>query len=297
VNLKEFLQEHNIPTAPEGHDHYRPGWINFDCPMCSKDWKHYRLGYNQQYGYLNCWQCGNMRLYDVLINTIPDIDRKELGDFVRGIDYVAVRQIKKQGKLILPTGLGGLQDCHKDYLRARGFNWRELKRLWQIRGTGVFSQSSQGTDLKFRIFIPIHYRGEVVSWTTRSIGDKHERRYISASSDEESFAHKGLLYGADYVRHAAIICEGPTDVWRIGPGSVCTFGTSYSSAQLEQLSRYPVRVVCSDRERAAQRKAKELCRLLSVFPGYTFNVELSAKDPGEATKHEIQKLRRKFLGD
>ncbi len=298
MNLKEFLQENNIPTAPEGHDHYRPGWLNFDCPYCSKNWYHYRMGYNLAYGYVNCWHCGGHNLYETLVEILPDADRKEILEVVKGVrDPRARIEVKERGKLILPSNLGPLQDVHKTYLRSRGFEWRKLVKLWGIRGTGLFSESSLGVDLKFRIFIPIHFQGKVVSWTTRSVSNKHERRYLSASYLEEAYDHKHLLYGADYVRHAAIVVEGPTDVWRIGPGAVCTFGSAFSLGQVGKVSAFPVRVICFDEERAAQRRGKEFAELLSVFPGETYVVKLRSHDPGSATDKEIRLLRSRFLGD
>lgn len=136
----------------------------------------------------------------------------------------------------------------------------------------------------------------MVSWTTRSISDRHSERYISASPQEESIDHKTLLYSEDYVRETIIVCEGPTDVWRIGPGAVSTFGTSFSQGQVDKICRYPRRVVCFDRESFAQRRAAELCDLISPFPGETFNIKLeTGKDPGNCDIKEIKKLRSLFL--
>ena len=102
------------------------------------------------------------------------------------------------------------------------------------------------------MFIPFHYQGEVVSWLTRSIGDKGQR-YISASEGEESMDHKGLLYGANHCGHACVVVEGPLDAWAIGPGAVALCGTGYSRAQLLRISKFPVRVICLDRGIEAQR--------------------------------------------
>ena len=294
MNIREFLQDNNIPIASEGHDHYRPGWVNIDCPFCGQI-SHYRLGYNLAYGYMNCWQCGNVRLFEALAAILPDYPRKDLVDFVKGVDRERTVLTRPRGKLKLPSGLGPLSSMQKDYLSGRKFKWRELKQVWGIQGCGPFAQSQEGVDLKFRIFIPIVYHGQVVSWTTRSTSDEHKLRYISASMSEESMDHKSILYGSDYVRHTAIICEGPTDVWRIGPGAVCTFGTAYRTAQLGLLAAFPVRVVCYDSDPNAQRKARKLCDLLSVYDGRTYNVVLDSKDPGSGTASEIRRIRETFL--
>ena len=104
--------------------------------------------------------------------------------------------------------------------------------------------------------------------------------------------HKELLYGEDYCRGSVIIHEGPTDVWRTGPGAVALLGTGFTDAQVLRLSHYGLRIVCFDSEPAAQRRANKLCSLLDGFPGETINVVLDSKDPGSATPKEIAKLRK-----
>jgi DNA primase len=98
------------------------------------------------------------------------------------------------------------------------------------------------------------------------------------------------------VRHAVIVCEGPIDAWTIGPGAVATCGLGYTRSQLMELSQFPVRVVCFDREPAAQKRARRLARQLQVFPGETHVVELeTGKDANECQRNEIMELRKQFL--
>ena len=78
--------------------------------------------------------------------------------------------------------------------------------------------------LPWRLFIPIHSHGRPISWTTRSIGTKDKKKYITASPAEEAAPHKQTLYGLDYCRHTVIVVEGPLDAWNIGPGAAATYG-------------------------------------------------------------------------
>jgi hypothetical protein len=195
---------------------------------------------------------------------------------------------KSKGKLVVPKDIGDLRIVHKRYLSDRNFDWREIRRIWKICGIGLSSR------LSWRIWIPIHYHGEVVSWTTRAISDKVVR-YISAGEKEESMAHKELLYGEDFVRHAIIVVEGVTDVWKIGPGAVATFGSGYSTQQLARIARYPTRAICFDNEPEAQKRANRLVRDLSVLPGDTYNVRLDAKDAADESRENIEQLRREIL--
>ena len=211
-----------------------------------------------------------------LLNTLPRLRGHRL------------RGSKPRGQLLIPPGVEPLRRPHRVYLRERGFDPDEVSRLWGVKGIGVAAR------LAWRLWAPIHHCGKVVSWTTRAIGDG--RRYISAAEDEESISHKSILYGADYVRHAVVICEGPTDVWRIGPGAVATLGLTYTMAQTLLLSVYPIRVVCFDREREAQKRAKKLARELQVYPGETCVVELeTGEDAALASDEEIENLRKEYL--
>jgi hypothetical protein len=192
------------------------------------------------------------------------------------------------GKLEVPTGiLDYLPKVHRQYLIKRGFNPNEIGTLWGVTGIGIHP------DLAWRLFIPIYYKGDIVSWTTRLITDTtNEIRYRSAKETQERIPHKQLLYGEDYVRTSVIVHEGPTDVWKTGPGAVCTFGTGYKQTQITRLIKYPKRVICFDNEPTAQQRAKKLMNDLSCFPGETCNVLLDAKDAGSATEHEIKQLRK-----
>jgi DNA primase len=178
------------------------------------------------------------------------------------------------------------------YLTQRGLNADNMKTLWGVQGIG------HAPRLRWRLFIPIHHHGEIVSWTTRAINPRERQRYISAGASEEAIPHKTLLYGADYARHAIIIHEGPIDVWATGPGAVATCGTAYTEAQLKTMSHYPIRVVCFDADADAQARARVLANALSVYPGSTHNVRLeTGKDTAEADWGEVQELRETFLGD
>jgi hypothetical protein len=290
MKFKELLQEQGIDFRDSGHEHCRPGWIQLDCPYCSADWKHYRLGYNISAGYLNCWTCGRHGLVETLA-TILGISYGQVKKLLGDVDTELAPAKVERGKLVLPTGLGPLLKPHKDYLRRRGYKPDELQRLWEIRGIDAL-----GGVLSWRVFIPVHYRGRIVSWTTRSIDDQHSHRYRAARPEQESIDHRTLLYGLDYCRHSIVVCEGPTDVWRIGPGAVCTFGTGFSRAQVCAMAEFPIRVVCFDSAPDAQKRARELCDLLEVYPGETYNVVLESKDPGSGTDEEIREIRLRFLG-
>jgi hypothetical protein len=292
MNLEEVLKELEIDFKRHGeHHHTSAGWVNIDCPYCSPDWKKYRLGIHLNTHVCNCHACGRHRLWETLAE-ITGLNSSKISKYMRDVEREVPVEKKPRGKLVLPKGLGPLMKPHNDYLKkARKFNTDKLVKLWEVKGI-MFHAT-----LSWRVFIPIFYLGTMVSYTTRTIRDDIDRRYISADPEHEAISHKELLYGEDYCRSTVVVCEGPTDVWRIGPGAVCTFGTTFTGAQVEKISKYPRRVICFDDESESQRQANELCSALEVLSGETMNVVLEGgKDPDES-RAEAREIREKFLTD
>ncbi len=290
MTLDELLSELRIPTAPEGHHHTTQGWMQVDCPFCSKDSHHFRLGINRYGLYCSCWSCGAHSLYSFLLESTGESSGR-VRELLALLDREVIpREFVLRGKLTLPWGAGPLLPPHEAYLRKRGFDPGHLASFWGIQGIGIAPEG-----MGWRILIPIHFRGEAVSWTTRSLSETPKGKYKTASPRQESLPHKSLLFGEDHLRHSIIVTEGPFDVFRIGPGAVCTFGLAVTQAQIARIARYPLRMIAFDREPQAQEKASRLCSQLAPFPGKTFQVRFTAKDPGSASPREIQQLREEFL--
>lgn len=290
MTVEEILDELNIPRAPEGHHHRTAGWVQIDCPFCSPGSKKYRMGIGRNGHGCNCWVCGPKRVLMALAEASGRPGR-EIISFLKGVDTDWIKPIPVRGTLQLPAGIEPfLLKAHTRFIEARGFEVKQLVRLWGIKGIGL-----EGGSLCWRLFIPIVYRDLIVSWTTRSISNDVKNRYVSASPAQEAIDHKTLLYGEDYCRHTVVVVEGPTDVWRVGPGAAATFGTGFTTAQVERISKYPTRVVCYDSAPEAQERARELADQLEPFPGETVIVQLDADDPGSASAGEIRRLRKLYL--
>ena len=302
MNFQDLLKDHNWPVAPEGHHHARTGWIQFDCPFCGRNSRRFHMGYNIQGGYCNCWKCGAHAVLAVLGDITGKYGRTIQGLYEKLDRPTRTEKKIPQGTLRLPKGLVPLLEVHKNYLKKRGLDPEEMQKLWHLEGFGMGVAK-----YAWRIFIPFYYQGEVVSWTTRSIGETtsvtrfqasermRQLRYKSAPESHEKISAKDLLFGEDYARHSIIVCEGPFDVFKIGPGAVATCGTSFTQAQLEKISQYPRRTIIFDNEDAAQKRARTICEQLSVFPGKTNLVTLDFKDPGSLSQREAQRLRESFL--
>lgn len=288
MNITDLLDEYRIPYHSEGRG-TRPGWINMRCVFCEKD---PYLGYNLAGRYFNCWNCGPKYLpltIQLLTGLEPAEIYKIIGDLPREHYTWEVKERKNQA-LQMPDGLN-FGPLHREYLKNRGFDPFAVLVQWKINGIGP-----HGGNLKWRLFIPVFLRGEMVSWTTRAIGKSQQPRYWSATDEQSILPITSLIYGVDACRNAIILCEGPIDAWAIGSGAAALCGLRVSPAQMDQLSKFPVRVVCFDSEPVAQERAKKLCEDLSIFEGRTVNITLeSGKDAAAAKKEEILALREDYL--
>lgn len=291
MNMEEFFHQERIPLAPARHHHSRKGWLNLDCPFCSKNEKRWRLGYNINGDYFSCWTCGpkqTVATVALLLGLTFSQAKQRLSGVKR--EKRAVEKTVAAGVLKVPVGVGKLLRAHKEYLRERKFDPKQIQRLWGIGGIGIAPR------LQWRLYLPIVHQGVTVSWTTRSLDPNAAVRYVTARPEEEILFHRGLLYGQDYCRtDSVVVHEGPTDVWRTGPGAVCTFGTNFSQSQVLKLSQFKVRCIVFDATSEGQRAAMKLVNLLKVFPGETYNVKLKSKDMGSATEKERRKVREAFL--
>jgi hypothetical protein len=290
MQLRDFLQEHRIDFRESGeHHHATRNRIQVDCPYCSKDSGRFRLGIALDLSRASCWTCGNKYLASVLceLTQVSFHKIKELlGDTKDSLNYE--KQSIHRGTLKLPEEIGNLLPIHRKYLIKRGFDPEYIAETYKVKGIGLSSK------LAWRLFIPIHLNNEIVSWTTRSLTDTGSRYFASPRACEKVSA-KTLLYASDRVRHAAIVVEGPFDVFSIGDGAVATMGLVVSNEQVFRIAKYPIRVICFDSEPLAQTRARKLCKSLEVFPGVTYQVSLSGKDAASSPKSEIKELRKRFL--
>lgn len=291
-HLTEVLREYGVDFKTAGeHRHVSQNWVGIDCPFCGRDSKKYHMGIHLVGLYSNCWRCGPHPIVLTLASLLgcPFTEARRIRSEISP-EVGETREVS--GAFEEPPGLGPLTSPHRRYLERRGFDPDEVSRLWDLQGIGVTGES-----LRWRIWIPILYRDRPVSWTARAIGDGVEPRYINARAEQEAIPAREVLYGIDYCRSTVIVCEGPTDVWRVGPGAVATMGVGISPEQVALISRFPRRLICFDSDRPGQARARRLMRDLEPLEGATFNVVLDAKDPGSADPAEIRDLRREAFGE
>ncbi len=285
MDTESALKELGIHFLREGeHHHVSSGWLGFDCPRCSPHSGRYRLGLNLSGVYLSCWVCGHLPLS--VLSEVGGVGADAVRKAFKGVTRAFAQPKRPRGRLQLPLNVGPLQKQHRDYLSGRRLDVDSLRKLWKLKGTDHTGEPP------WHVVVPVHHRGEVVSWTARSLDPQARTRYHNARPDQEAVPAKSLLYGADHARHAVSVHEGPADVWAVGPGAVAVMGLNYTREQLLLLASYPSRYVCFDNEPGAQARARRLCEDLAALPGQTSNVALESKDAGSAPDKELNQLRR-----
>ncbi len=296
MEFVDILRDFGIAHYTEGKN-CRPGWVQLDCPWCGIPGKP-GLGYKIAGGYCNCYACGGHSAVAVLCK-ITHEPAEKIKKLLGQTDGFAPLTERVWHKLVMPSNIVPLLKAQRRYIAGRGFDVDEVVETWGVRGlaqgSSVKTPKGEVIRLDWRIFIPIHYRGELVSWTTRSINPDESKRYISAPADCESMPHKELLYGGDFCTHAAVAIEGPIDCWRVGKGAAGLCGIGFSRKQVSRLARFFKRGVWFDNEPQAQKRARDLVDQLFAFPGDTIHFKPEpgdAKDPGSASDNEVQQVRK-----
>ena len=297
-NFGKFCGDHGIPTAPATHRHYHAGWVSVVCPFCISSGANFHLGYNASRGFFTCWKCKSHSVYKVVqrlsgsknVHAILEKygmaprDRQRMSGPVAAVERVAVCR--------MPVGCGAMRDNHKDYLISRKYDPDYLAAEYGLLGTGPVG------DYKLRVIAPVTKGNRVVSYGGRDITGRQKAYWMFCPDAQEVVHYKSFLYGEDAADNAAVaVVEGLPSVWRLGPGSVATYGTGYTVAQVRRLARYKRRFILFDMDEggAGQTAARKLAAQLSVFDGQTEIVsDYGAKDPGELSQRDANALMREL---
>lgn len=296
-NAKQFCTDYNIHPCPEKkHKHIRPGWLQIHCPFCPGP-RNWHLGFNISRGYTNCWRCG----WHSLANTIHTLlecnwhqTQAIIKQYSTGIttNIPTTEHLPSVSVIKLPSSCGPLTAVHRKYLKNRHFNPDKLIHDWQLVGTQHVG------NYKWRIIAPVYLNSKLVSYQGRDITGKSSLPYMACPTDEEVVHHKHTLYGIDYVvNRKAIIVEGIVDAWRMGRGTVATFGTGYTREQLLMMVKWLRQAfVLYDAEPEAQEIAQQLTAELYGLGIQTENICLGKGDPGDLPNETAAQIKRELLG-
>jgi hypothetical protein len=284
---------------------------NIDCPFCNDTRR--RLSINHHYGvYDLVTQSDNLTLArcfneDCLKDpgAYQDLRMKVFGFL--NLDQRRHLLVVRPGRLPVNQAsaltqapspgvvheLTSLPENHpaREYLRQRGFDLNEICPLW--RPVYCSQAASDYPTAQGRLIIPVIYNNVYVGWQARYVGERNWKpegvpKYFAMPG----FPRTLVLYNHDLARQqpVLVVCEGPTDVWRVGPAGVALLSKQASTKQVELIAEHwadkPV-VVLLDGD--AQVEGTWLCRQLEPrLKGGLVQVVLpDGRDPGSHDRSEL----------
>lgn len=296
LDITSFFSDYGVRFITEGSKHCQAGWVQTECPFCSGN-KGYHLGYSLRDDYFNCWRCGFHPSFEVIkALTFLNWDKvKEVAkEYYTGSTGNGLpEKIKhKAEKVVYPTGTGEMTEYQMRYLERRGYDAEKVEEDWDLLGTGPIGS------YKHRIIAPIKYNEILVSYQGRDQTDKSTLKYKACPQELERIDHKKILYGLDKAKgDSVVLVEGITDVWRLGPGSVASFGIKTKASQILLLAEKFRKVfIMYDDDPQAIVEAEKIGSDLSMCGVPIVEICLIDGDPGNMEQSEADEIMKELIG-
>lgn len=302
IDWEVILRQLDVPCWTSGKN-VSPGHVNIQCPFCDDHSNH--GGFDTETGSYSCWRCSGghpARALSLAAGIPSSVAQDIISRHTTGTVSRATRK-QAQGTSIRLPGKP-MQEPHRKYLEGRGFDPDELAFYHGLLGTGI-SDTWEGYDFRYRVIIPIYdVDGSLCTFQGRDYTGRQKERYKCCPIEKAVKHHKCLLYGAEMCtgRDHIVVCEGVFDQWRLGPGSVCTFGTAVTREQVALMSRWSWVTMLFDPEEEAQEKARKVARDLSASgcrvdvcaADFGLDREGNPRDPGDLTAQDAQEVMREL---
>ena len=297
-DIEKYLGSRGIPFDNEGKN-VQSGWLAIQCPFCDDPSNH--MGINPQTMGINCWRCPAKGTVVKLVMKIEGISshraiselkkytHRELSSQERSFPGEQMAEDSRQ-VCVMPETYKSPEYYHANYLAARRFDPDLLTKQYKLQFTGPLG------DYRMRIIVPIYMRRQLVSFTTRDVTGKARIPWVHGRPDHTILSPKAVLYNIDSVQDTVLIVEGASDVWRIGNGTVATFGDKYTVEQVRLLQNVKRAFILFDTENSAQENASRLAYDLSAFVSDTNIYELDQGDPGELSDDDVNSIRIEIFG-
>lgn len=294
IDFSLLCRDLHIPFAEEGHHHCHQGWIQTHCPFCGDGSYGWHLGYSIEHGNMNCWRCGKISPEKWLRAILPPGSRSQIPAILKKYAGPKILRIKKkvwkarERDIDPPSGSGEMTQRHINYLVSRAFPPNRLRNEWGLLGTQHLS-----LEWNWRIIAPIkNSSGRIIAYTGRALSDEKKPRWLLSDAKEMGDNPKSLIYGIEKAdpEVGVLIVEGPSDVWRMGPGSVGMIGIDWTIEQANILRAFKRRFIMFDPEKIAQGRAERLAHWLSLFPGDTEIISGLPSDPGSLCQSEADNI-------
>jgi DNA primase len=146
---------------------------------------------------------------------------------------------------------------------------------------------------KHRIFIPITFEWGVVSFQTLSPYRESNIPYLACEEEKEIIPHKHIVYGFDYAveKRRCVLVEGVTDVWRLGPGAVATFGKKWTQEQINFICNNFDKVTVMMDADVPKHESKKLAQAISAHGVWSVDIiTLAEGDPAKLTPRRAREI-------
>ncbi len=294
-----YLEDKRIEFVTEGKD-VTEGWIGLSCLWCDDNGHH--LGINLEGNFANCWKCGSkgsvIKIVQALENNCSWQDALEIMEKYQNPERFTFKTIHEQTyqtrTIKFPSEFKKIDyqkifPIVKSYLKERGFNPETI-----CRNKELYYPDHLG-DYKFRLILPIYMNRRLVGFTSRDVTNKSPLPYKNIPDDKAVIPVKETLYGFDEITPGSnvVVVEGPFDQWKLGPGSVATYGTSYTIKQISLLRELkPAKIIILyDNEKLAQDSAYRMSQSIWFCEVEIWTAE-GVKDPGEMRLDETREIMR-----
>jgi len=290
--ITEYLEEHLDRVWTKGKNvHVKRGAVAVRCPFCDDSSNHLQIYPN---GEIQCWKC---RIHGGIARLIREIE----GCGWRRADEIAVSLVMKDERiddirrpddLEMPDGfIRDLPGIHRKYLEGRNFDPDRISRdygVGAVHNVGIYS---------FRLIIPMILDGRTVHFTGRDVTDKSKLRYKNCPDDRAVVPSSELLYNIDSVTGSTVlIVEGPTDVWRMGIGTVAMMTTHLAMGRVDLLRRKGVKRVFVMYDTGAEEFLPDLVSMI-YWTDEVFGIRVpdGFNDPAELPEDVAKALRREIF--
>ena len=302
-----FLSDHGLEVGS-----ITRGFANTICPFCGgSPTSPTPLGFHRSGGYVTCFRCSGHPL-------IPTIQR------LLSLTYSQALAVREQytysdgsteseeiafADKCSPPG-GPLTPRYRKYLESRGFDPDWIALEYGVLAAGPScrwygeDRDWRGSDFSDRLIVPLKDKtGRVIAFQGRTIRKDEGIRWRFPPLDRVAGHYKETLYGAHSgLGDTVAVVEGVMDKWKLGRGSVASYGTSLSGAQVRMLGGFRRVVMLFDSEPEAQARARMYARDIAALGARVQVVDLElpvgpsgkALDLGDLGNEEIQAIRREI---
>jgi hypothetical protein len=233
------------PSTIEGRSQVTSSgeYYRINCPFCNDTRQRLYINHRWfEYRYMaNCFneacttgELGKLRLDQLhlwLFNTTGQVVLPVHSGKTPDQDMSVLTEMRPPDNCVRISALPSDHEAVK-YISSRGYDPLCLEKYL---GVGWIDDNATPI-MRNRIYIPVYQNDKLYGYQARVIKDDPDRRkqkYVNPVGMRKS----RLLYNLDSARHqnVVVICEGPIDVWSVGPSGVAIFGSDCSSHQLEMI--------------------------------------------------------------